>query len=202
MKPMKVVAFLARIHGLAALETLLADPHFEVVAMVTHQFRPKSEDPQRGERPNYKRYASLSSFHGIPLFAVDSRSDAKQVYAAIEKLDYDVLVSISWRRLIPDSLLKKPKYGGINLHRGKLPNYPGAEPIKQALEHGDREVTISAHLMTSKIDEGPLLEEAVYSIEHLQSLPRDQEIVQIKREITPLFGPLLLNALRKRIGGH
>lgn len=194
----KVLAFLARAHGLNGLQALVKSPDFSIVALVTHKLLPKSEDSLRQERPEYRQFLDIAKALQLPFFTVDGQKEQLEIDKALLHLSYDWIVSISWRRLIPTEILEHASQGGVNLHRGRLPDYPGAEPIKQALLKGDSSVTISAHRLTPQLDEGELLAVYEHSLVHLDpTLPIEQRIAQIKEELTPHFGPLLLQALRK-----
>jgi len=190
-----VLAFLAREHGLNGLSALLESKRYEPVCVVTHRLLPLSEEPQRLQRPDFGEYQKLTAKYGIPLFSVDNKEEQELIEEALSEIPFDLIASISWRRLIPMSQIRRAAYGGVNLHRGRLPDYPGAEPIKQALLRGDKTITISAHLLAEETDAGEVLCEAVHAISLSEWLSQAANIERIKRQITPHFGPLLIQAL-------
>ncbi len=192
---LKVVALLARQHGLAGLQTLLQAPHYRVVGVATHRLLPKSEDPERHQRPEYQDYVRIAESHHFPLFAVDNKEEQQRLEEALRLIDYDILVSISWRRLIPLSLIEKAQVGAVNLHRGRLPDYPGAEPIKQALMKGDRTIAITAHVLDEQIDHGRSLCFYEHPVAYRETETLEENIARLKGELTDHFGPLLLQAL-------
>lgn len=193
----RVVGFFARPHGLNGLQALLSSGEFQLVAIATHRKLPKSEDPERSQRPEYETFVQLAKSHAIPLFTVDSQEEQQALEKALLELSFDHIACISWRRLIPAHILAHALQGGVNLHRGKLPDYAGAEPIKQALQQGEHSIIISAHRLAPEIDAGEVLCECTFLIDQaIQQLTLDLQIAQIKQAITPLFGPLLLKALR------
>ncbi|MEC9282168.1 MAG: formyltransferase family protein, partial [Bdellovibrionota bacterium] len=114
--------------------------------------------------------------------------------------DTDVLLSVSWRYLIPMEALGQFPLGGVNLHRGLLPNYPGAEPILQALKNGDEKIFITAHKMIKEIDRGEILKLYEHPINHLNSLSLDAKIKTIKKELGPHFGDLCIEVLSLQAG--
>ncbi|MGM0444334.1 MAG: formyltransferase family protein, partial [Fibrobacterota bacterium] len=129
------------------------------------------------------------------LTAIDRKADTYCIQKVVQELAPDLLVSVSWRMLIPPSILAIPRFGGVNLHRGFLPRYKGAEPVRRALENGDHEIGITAHVLAEEIDAGevlavvrhPVLSGYTHSLHDLTEC--------LKSEITPLFGPLLIEAL-------
>lgn len=189
-----VVAFLARKHGLNGLQALVHSNQYRVAAIFTHRLMPKSEDPARSEREEYKEFQRLAEEHHIPLYAIDNKADMETIDRVINGLDIDLIVSISWRRLVPLSHLQAARIGAINLHRGKLPEYPGAEPIKQALHHGDKTIEITAHLMTEEIDKGEILAVYKHAVNYQENKTLEENIQRLKDELTPHFGPLLIEA--------
>lgn len=56
----------------------------------------------------------------------------------------------------------------INIHPSLLPNYPGLETHRRAIEAGDREAGCSVHLVTTGLDAGPVLGQSRVAI-----LPND-----------------------------
>ena len=106
-KKYKVLAFLARQHGLNGLEHLLQNPNYEIVSVVTHRRNPKSEDPERQERKDFCEFQRLTTEHGIPLHYVDTKKEALLLEEQVAAWDFDLIASISWRRLIPEQYLKE-----------------------------------------------------------------------------------------------
>jgi methionyl-tRNA formyltransferase len=76
----------------------------------------------------------------------------------------DVGVCCSFPARIPDAALAVPRYGILNVHPGLLPRYPGPNPMGWALRNGDREMGMTVHRMTSKIDAGPILAQGVIPV--------------------------------------
>ena len=192
-----VLAFLAREHGLSGLAALIESERYEPICVITHKLLPRSEEPQRLQRPDFKEYQKLTAKHGIPLYTVDTKKEQELIEEALSEMPFDLIASISWRRLIPVSLIERAPLGGVNLHRGRLPDYPGGEPIKQALNRGDSSITISAHILTAEIDAGEVICQRNHPVSLSERLSQTANIDRIKRQITPLFGPLLIQALDK-----
>ena len=192
-----IVAFFAREHGLSGLSALIESRRYEPICVVTHQLLPQSEEPRKLQRPDFADYQKLTAKYGIPLYTVDTKKEQALVEEALSEMPFDMIASISWRRLIPIPLIARAAYGGVNLHRGRLPDYAGAEPIKQALKRGDRSVTISAHILAPEIDAGQVLCQVEHPISLSERLSLTANIDRIKRQLTPYFGPLLIQALDK-----
>ena len=194
----RVVALLAREPGLAVLrEGLLADAGVELAALYTHRRRPRSEDPLRSERPEYQPYADLACAAGVPLHAVDTRAEALELEGLEAYRPFDVLLSLSWRYRVSPAVLSWPRIAAINLHRGRLPTYAGAEPVRRALEAGETSITLTAHRMIEEIDAGPVLVECVHPVSALRGPTLADDVERIKRELWPLYPLVAMEAMAR-----
>lgn len=88
----------------------------------------------------------------------------------------------------------------FGIHRGKLPEYAGAEPIKQALNNNENNIILSAHNLNAEIDQGEVLESLSYPINYNSSKSLDDNIQIIRDEITPKFSELVFKTLSKICG--
>lgn len=202
----KIIAFFARNHGLQALESLLQDKQYEIVYLFTHKQEPLSVDSNRILRPEFQQFSQLAQLNNIPLQTVDSKDENILIQDVLEKItSVDFILSVSWRYQISTTILSKAQIASINLHRGKLPEYPGALPILQAIKKNDDIGYITAHKMIEKIDSGDILKLQSFPIKLDKHLTLEQNVDKIKDEITPLFGTLLLevlNMLKKMDKNH
>jgi formyltetrahydrofolate deformylase len=57
----------------------------------------------------------------------------------------------------------------INIHHSFLPGFKGAKPYHQAKERGVKLIGATAHYVTSDLDEGPIIHQAVQPVTHAQS---------------------------------
>jgi methionyl-tRNA formyltransferase len=202
-RKMTVVGFLARAHGLNGLIHLLASDRYDLVHVFTHRLNPGSEDPARAQREDFGEYKTGCEQNKIPLTSIDSKEEARGIGSLLTRLDgFDFIVSISWRRLIPADQLRLPTIGGVNLHRGKLPEYKGAEPIKQALHHGDDTIVITAHHLSEEIDSGETIGAYTHPVNLNQDVALEANISRLKKELTPHFGPLLIQSLDSMADRH
>lgn len=172
MEPIKTVAFLARYPGFLVLRELMANPLIDLQAVYTHGLLPKAEGS--GVRPELYHFRQECA--GVPLFVLDA--------PMIQEISSPLVISLSWRHKIPT----KGFVAGINIHRGELPKYAGAEPIKQALEAGEKRFAITAHKMTDEIDRGDPL--AVVWAE-----PPVLETGAVRDYLVPLYVPLVRLAI-------
>ena len=74
----------------------------------------------------------------------------------LESLEPEVAVVLAYGRILPETVLRVPRHGCINLHASLLPKYRGAAPIQWALYHGERVTGISLMQMDPGLDTGPV----------------------------------------------
>jgi len=187
-----IVGFLSRPHGLNVLKTLIENSEYKILKIYTHSLNPKSQDPKRSERKEFKEIFELCKENNIELAIINEKTE---VITDIPKCDF--IVEVSWRYLIPQIILKNASILAFGIHRGKLPEYAGAEPIKQALEKNEKEIILSAHHLEDIIDAGSTIETISFKIESDFEKNLEFRIQKIRDEITPLFSKLALLTLKK-----
>ncbi len=57
----------------------------------------------------------------------------------------------------------------INIHQSFLPGFKGAKPYHQAFERGVKLIGATAHFVTADLDEGPIIEQSVERVSHVNS---------------------------------
>jgi len=180
-----VIGFLSRPHGFNALTALVNSKYYHVKAVYTHALNPKSQDQTQGKRDDYDHYTKTCLDYNIPLITVDVK-DQK-----IEVSECDFIVEISWRYLISEDIIKKAKIAAFGIHRGKLPDFAGAEPIKQALIKKEKEIILSAHYLSPIIDQGKTIATISHAVNYDASTDLNNNIQRLRDEITPLFSKLM-----------
>ena len=195
--PYRVACMIARPCGVHLLATLLRHPEVAVVGVFTHSKKPSSEDPQRAERPEYPLIRALLAQTNIPLHVVNSAAEGKMLPGFDELGDFDFLLSLSWRFLVPGRFLGRSRLADINLHRGQLPKYGGAEPVRRMLEDGLTHATITAHIMTEALDDGEILVEDYLDVIATPNEPMLQLVERVKASLDPLYPHTALKAMNE-----
>ena len=186
-----VMGFLSRAHGFNVLEALVNSDSYRLKKLYTHSINPVSQDPNRSMRSDYPLFVKTCSENNIPLISIDSKQqEIKDVP------DCDFIVEVSWRYFIPKKVLRKANIASFGIHRGKLPEYAGAEPIKKALLNNEKEIVLSAHSLDAEIDEGDVIATISHPVNYDVKLTLDQNIQRLRDEITPLFSNLMFKTFR------
>ncbi len=69
----------------------------------------------------------------------------------------DIAISMNWKTLIGEEVIKSFPLGIINAHAGDLPRYRGNAIPNWAIINGEREAVLTLHLMGKKLDSGPIV---------------------------------------------
>jgi methionyl-tRNA formyltransferase len=185
-----IVGFLSRPHGYDALSAIAKSQNYKIIKLYTHKLNPKSQDPQRSIRTDYELFVKKCADNSIPLISIDTVSDEITDFP-----DCDYILEISWRYKIPNNIINKARIAAFGIHRGKLPDFAGAEPIKQALLNGEKKIVLSAHYLEKDIDAGNIISTIEFPVNYNGDKNLDVNIQTIRDEITPLFSKLVFQTL-------
>lgn len=129
-----------------------------------------------------------------PKFDTLARELGITVFNNIHDANYDMfgldlIVSVHARQKVPDTLLKRAKHGGINVHPC-LSKYSGesTSPITRLLQNKDHAASVGVHYMTSTIDGGPVIVEIPVAV-----MGKTEN--EIYNELYPFYSIALIEAL-------
>lgn len=116
--------------------------------------------------------ALTGRYHSVPAVAnqydipVQTETDINRsgFVSRIEKMDPDLILSVSCGQLVKESLLSIPEYGGINVHGSLLPKYRGRAASFWALYEDDDKSGVTAHRMTDEFDDGGIVMQREFDI--------------------------------------
>jgi formyltetrahydrofolate deformylase len=116
---------------------------------------------------NYGGHRELVRQYKIPFYYVAAnKRDRKESKILTLVSNSDFLVLARYMLVFSKSFLNKYAKDIINIHHGFLPSFKGPNPYKQALEKGVKVIGATAHFVTEKLDEGPIISQAVESVSH------------------------------------
>jgi len=145
----------------ASLGALLAEPAFEVVAVVTQPDRPKGRDLKL--QPSPVKACLQAAGVGVPLFQ-PARARSEEFIAQVRALQPDLIAVAAYGQLLPQTLLDLPRFGCINVHTSLLPKYRGAAPIQWAILNDDPATGVTIMQMDAGLDTGAILAQATTPI--------------------------------------
>jgi methionyl-tRNA formyltransferase len=133
------------------LESLLAWPGGQVVAVVTAPDRPAG----RGRQLQASAVKEAALTHGLPVLQPTNLKDPA-FQAELKSYAADLQVVVAFR-MLPETVWNMPRLGSVNIHASLLPQYRGAAPINWALMHGDQETGVTSFFLRHEIDTGDLI---------------------------------------------
>lgn len=119
-------------------------------------------------------------FHYLPVTAATKTEQEAQVWQLMENTNADYLVLARYMQILSNDLCRKLNGRAINIHHSFLPGFKGAKPYHQAFDRGVKLIGATAHFVTADLDEGPIIEQAVERITHINS---PEDMAEIGRDI-------------------
>lgn len=98
----------------------------------------------------------LAKKFGFPTLEPGSLKDPA-ILLTIKNAQPDVILNPFCNRIIPAELLAIPKYGVINFHYGKLPQYKGRFIVTHIILNDEKETVATAHYMREEVDAGDII---------------------------------------------
>ena len=163
---------------------LLAERKDDVLAVVTHR-----DDPR--ENRWYKTPAEAALEHGFPVIYAEDLAGHRGAEELADCLDPDLILSVFYRDLLSDEVLRTARLAALNLHPSLLPAYRGRAPLNWALVNGERETGVTLHHMVAKADAGDIVAQRKIPIEARETalslyLKIEQAGIEILTEFLPL----------------
>lgn len=154
--PLKVIFMGTPDFSVPALENLIANPLFQVIAVYSQPPRPAG----RGQQLRLSPVHTVAAAHGIPVYTPKSlKKDAAAQQGFID-LHADLAVVAAYGLILPKTVLDAPRFGCLNIHASILPRWRGAAPIQRAIEAGDAVSGVTIMQMEEGLDTGPMLRKA------------------------------------------
>jgi len=119
-------------------------------------------------------------FHHLPLSPETKSDQENAVREIIKKENIDLLVLARYMQILSPEFVSDYHGRIINIHHGFLPAFKGNNPYRKAWERGVKMIGATAHYVTADLDEGPIIEQDVVSVNHQHSV---QEMIQAGRDI-------------------
>ena len=115
-------------------------------------------------------------FHHLPVTADTRRAQEAEMLELFSSYGADLLVLARYMQILSNDACRALAGRCINIHHSFLPSFKGARPYHQAYERGVKIIGATAHYVTSDLDEGPIIEQAVERVGHEHTPERFQEI--------------------------
>ena len=134
---------------------------------------------------NHRTCEPIADRHGLPFHYLPVTPDTKaeqedRLLALVEDEGIDLVVLARYMQILSDSACRRLSGRVINIHHSFLPGFKGARPYHQAYERGVKLIGATAHFVTSDLDEGPIIEQAVERVDHRDGV---DELIRIGRDV-------------------
>lgn len=135
------------------LEALIADPQYDVQAVVTQPDRPQGR--KRVLTPSPVKVAAQA--HNLPVLQPEKMNNSDEM-AQIVALAPDFIITAAFGQFLPTALLDAAQIAAVNTHASLLPKYRGGAPVHYAIMNGDTETGVSIMYMVKQMDAGDVID--------------------------------------------
>lgn len=157
MKKIKVMFCCARLLGIRCLANSISNKNIEIVGIST-----TAKDKQVW-------WTDVKEEFSVEAFGYkDKLVDFKDISSFIKQNKPDIVFSILTDYIFKQEDIDNCRYGIINLHPAKLPDYRGCNSYAHAITNGEKKYGVTMHYVDNTIDTGSIIEVSLLDI-----LPED-----------------------------
>lgn len=130
------------------------------------------------------------AFYHVPVTPETRAAAEDQALTLLSDAKIDLVILARYMQILSPSFAEIYQHRIINIHHSFLPAFVGGKPYHQAHERGVKIVGVTAHYVTAKLDQGPIIEQDVARCSH-----RDQ-VEDLVRKGKDLEKVVLARAVR------
>lgn len=172
------------------LKGLLADPRYEILAVVTQPDRKVGRKKEIRMTP----VKQVALEHQLPVLQPEKLSGSPEMESLLS-LDAEGIVTVAFGQFLPTKLLENFQFA-VNVHASLLPKYRGGAPIHYALINGDDEAGVTIMEMVKEMDAGDMI--AARSLPILD----EDNVGTLFEKLAVLGRDLLLDSLPAYLAGE
>ncbi|MFB6162506.1 MAG: formyltetrahydrofolate deformylase [Halococcoides sp.] len=142
---------------------------------------------------NHSDLEPLADQYEVPFHDIGDEKgtpDEDELLDLLDEYDVDLVVLARYMRILSPEVVFRYERRIINVHPSLLPSFPGASAYLQAIEEGVRIAGVTAHYVTTDLDQGPIICQRAFNV------PPDAEVEDLERRGQPLEAEALLEAIR------
>ena len=142
---------------------------------------------------NHDDLEPLADHYGVDFYDIGDEKgtpDEERLLDILAEYDTDLIVLARYMRILSPNVVFRYEDRIINVHPSLLPSFPGAEAYRQAREEGVRIAGVTAHYVTTDLDQGPIITQRAFDV------PPGASVEAIERRGQPLEAEALLEAVR------
>ena len=122
------------------------------------------------------------AYHHVPVPA-SAKAEAEAAMLGLLRGNAELLVLARYMQILSGTFLERVGMPAINIHHSFLPAFAGADPYRQAHDHGVKLIGATAHYVTEDLDDGPIIDQDVVRVDHRQSA---RELERLGRDVERL----------------
>ncbi len=163
--------------ALPTLEALVKNG-YRVVAVVTTPDQPAGRK-QTLTPPPVKVFAQK---HNITVLQPENLKDE---YFKKDLPEADLYILVAYGKIIPEDILRRPRFGILNGHPSLLPRWRGPSPTQFTILNGDKEAGVTIFLTDELMDHGPIVAQRKINIEdrRLTHPKLHEDLAKIRAEL-------------------
>jgi formyltetrahydrofolate deformylase len=142
---------------------------------------------------NHDDLEPLADHYGVDFHDVGDEKgspDEERLLELLDEYDTDLIVLARYMRILSPNVVFRYEDRIINIHPSLLPSFPGAEAYRQARDEGVRIAGVTAHYVTTDLDQGPIITQRAFNV------PPGADVEEIEHRGQPLEAEALLEAVR------
>jgi formyltetrahydrofolate deformylase len=116
---------------------------------------------------NYGHFAPLVKKFKLPFAHINWNDRAKAESRALrllEEHEIDFVVLARFMKILSPNFVWRYKNKIINIHPSLLPSFPGPQAYRQAYEQGVKIAGVTAHFVSMRLDEGPIISQGAFVV--------------------------------------
>ena len=132
-------------------------------------------------------------FYHIPV-SKENKADAENMQLVLlQENKVDFIVLARYMQIVSSQLINQFNQKIINIHHSFLPAFPGAKPYHSAFNRGVKIIGATSHYVTEELDAGPIIEQDISRVSHLNSIA---DFIEKGRDLERI---VLLRALKLHV---
>lgn len=145
---------------------------------------------------NHSKLEPLAAEYGVPFHDIGDETgvpDEEELLDRLAEYDVDLVTLARYIRILSPEVVFRYEDRIINVHPSLLPSFPGASAYMQAIEEGVRIAGVTAHYVTTDLDQGPIITQRVFNV------PDDSSEKELEQIGQPLEAEAFVEAIKLHI---
>ena len=141
---------------------------------------------------NHDDLEPLAQKYDVPFHDIGDEKgtpDEEHLLELLAEYDADLIALARYMRILSPDVVFRYESRIINVHPSLLPAFPGASAYMQAIEEGVRIAGVTAHYVTTDLDQGPIITQRAFNV------PDDANEEELQQLGQPLEAEALIEAI-------